>query len=188
MEHYRSLVAIDAANLHYALKRRGWQIDWEKFKDFCQTEFGICDLYYYEGTPTKSFYFDRHSGAPFQDFRGAKEAKLRFFRFLKAIGYHVRTKPIHRVYDYTEGVPRHKCNFDVELTIDVIDHLSGIDQLVLCSGDGDFVRLIKYCKGRFKKTVVLADGSRLNWELEGAANKTLYIEDSRSALERIRQK
>jgi len=64
----------------------------------------------------------------------------------------------------------------VELTIDALDGLDSYDVFVLMSGDGDFVKLIKYLKGK-KKTVIIAPSDRLSTNLEEVANQMIYLED-----------
>jgi uncharacterized LabA/DUF88 family protein len=176
----KALVCIDASNYHYYLKRRGWKIDWQRFRAYLERSYEIDHIYYYEGIPSKGFYFDTHSGRALADFNEAKRAKAKYFRFLKRIGYRVRTKPIGRVYDNTEGRFKHKCNFDVELAIDAIDGIGEAEVFVLCSGDGDFTKLLKYLKGNGKKTVVIAPSERLSDTLAGAANQVLFLENIRS--------
>ena len=44
-------------------------------------------------------------------------------------------------------------------------------------GKGAFVKLIKYLKGKRKKTVVIAPSDRLSDNLEEAANQVIYLED-----------
>ena len=45
------------------------------------------------------------------------------------------------------------------------------------SGDGDFVKLVKYLKGKKKKAVIIAPSERLSWNLEKAANQVIYLDD-----------
>lgn len=63
------------------------------------------------------------------------------------------------------------------MTIDALDGIDVYDVFVLLSGDGDFVKLIKYLKGKRKKTVVIAPSERLSDNLEEAANQVIYLED-----------
>ena len=68
-------------------------------------------------------------------------------------------------------------NFDVEITIDALDNIGNYDCFVLASGDGDFVKLVKYLKGMRKKAVIIAPSERLSWNLEKAANQVIYLDD-----------
>lgn len=101
-----------------------------------------------------------------------------------SIDFRVRHKPVSRVYDAMEGRYRHKCNFDVEITLDSVENLSSFRVFILCSGDGDFVKLVKYMKGKGKKTVVLAAKKRMSGQLSDTANQVLHLEALREDLER----
>jgi len=72
----------------------------------------------------------------------------------------------------------------VELTVDALDGLDSYDVFVLMSGDGDFIKLVKYLKGKNKKTVVIAPSDRLSYDLEEAANQVIYLEDLESEVKR----
>lgn len=71
----------------------------------------------------------------------------------------------------------------MELTIDVLDSIDKFEAFLLCSGDGDFTKLIKYLKGKWKKTIVIAPSDRLSHDLEKAANKVIYLENIKKDIE-----
>jgi uncharacterized LabA/DUF88 family protein len=81
------------------------------------------------------------------------------FKFLRNLSFRARHKPVGRIYDNTAGEFKHKCNFDVELTIDAFDGTGNYDVFVLLSGDDDFVKLIKYLKGQKKKALLMKNSS-----------------------------
>jgi hypothetical protein len=147
------LVLIDYSNWHYALRARGWEVDWLRFREYCVSAFGRCRFYFYDGTPSLRHYLEANPDRTSADFASTVVAgKKRFFlRLRDELRFVVRTKPVHRVYDHTTGLIRTKCNFDVEITIDALENLPEYGTLVLCSGDGDFVPLLKYFKGRFRR-------------------------------------
>jgi len=180
-----SYVFIDAANYHYFLTKHNWRIDWSRFKKFIGSHYKAIKFFYYEGITTKAHYKDNHPADSLQKFIEAKKLKLRFFKGLKQLGFKVREKPVGRVYDATTGKFKHKCNFDVELTIDAIDNLENFDTAILCSGDGDFIKLLKYLKGKWKKTVVIAPSERLSQNLERTANQVIHLEDIREEIKEI---
>ena len=72
----------------------------------------------------------------------------------------------------------------MELTIDALDGLGNYDAFVLLSGDGDFVKLIKYLKGKKKKTIVIAPSDRFSEKFEKAANQVIYLEDIETEISR----
>lgn len=177
MKKNRAYISIDASNIHYYLRKAGWRIDWNKFRVLCKKFYEEPVIYYYEGVPSKAQYFDIHPGHSLNQFIKAKKDKLDYFKFLRSLSFKVRHKPVGRVYDNTTGAFKHKCNFDVELTIDALDGMTNYETFVLFSGDGDFIKLIKYLKGKEKKTVVIASAGRLSDNLEKTANQVIYLED-----------
>jgi uncharacterized LabA/DUF88 family protein len=184
MKKPRAYICIDASNSHYYLRKAGWQIDWVKFKSYCEDMYDSPQFFYYEGIPSKAQYFDNYPKHTLDDFIEVKDKKLKYFEFLKRCSFKVRYKPVGRVYDDTSGQYKHKCNFDVELTVDALDGIDLYDVFVLFSGDGDFVKLIKYLKGKRKKTVVIAPSERLSDNLEKAANQVIYLEDLEKEIKR----
>jgi uncharacterized LabA/DUF88 family protein len=179
----KAIVCIDASNYHYYLRRKGWKIDWQRFTAYLEKSYELVHVYYYEGIPSKGFYSDTHPGGTLADFNEAKKAKVKYFQFLRRLGYKVRTKPIGRVYDNTQGRFKHKCNFDVELAVDALDNIGGMEVFILCSGDGDFTKLVKYLKSKQKKTVVVAPSERLSDTLKKAANQVVFLEKIRSEIQ-----
>ncbi len=179
----KAIICIDFSNYHYYLNKKKWRIDWKQFVGFFSSFYAIEGVFYYEGIPSKAVYFDLNKGKTVQDFITATKAKEGFHKSLKRVGIKVCTKSVGRVYDNTEGCYKHKCNFDVELTIDAIENLAKVDTFILCSGDGDFTKLVKYVKGRFKKAIVVAPSDRLSGTLENAANQVIYLEDIRDEIE-----
>ncbi len=182
MEKQRSYIFIDASNIHYYLNNEGWRIDWIKFQNHYKSAFQSPRFYYYEGLISKGCYLDNNPDHSIQDFSDAKKRKQKYFKFLKHHNYIVRQKPVARVYDNTSGHFKHKCNFDVELTIDAIDNIDNYDVFSLVSGDGDFEKLIKYLKGKGKKTIVIAPKDRFSRNLKKAANMTINLHSIKDSI------
>jgi len=182
LKKLKAYLFIDASNIHYYLVKAGWRVDWIKFKKFCEKHYESPKFFYYEGVPSKAQYFDTHPDHSLPQFIAAKQDKMDYFKFLKSIPYIVRHKPVGRVYDNTSGQFKHKCNFDVELTIDALDGIANYDAFVLFSGDGDFVKLVKYLKGKRKKTIAIAPSERFSDNLEKAANQVIYLEDLKAEI------
>lgn len=178
----RAFVLIDDSNIHYGCRKEGWNIDYTKFLAWLRAEFNATECYFFGGIISRKAYSDRHGHT-----RGFKEEtakRQRFFKKLRHLGFHVKKKPVASIYDDTAGVYRRKCNFDVEMTIIAIDHLADYDELILCSGDGDFEKLVRYIKGKHKKVTVVCHSHRLNTSLAQAANRTVYYSAIRSQIER----
>ena len=95
----------------------------------------------------------------------------------------MRQKEIWSVYDNTKGTYNLKCNCDVELTVDAIDRIQDYQQIILCSGDGDFARLIRYLKNKGKITTVLSIKQRTSGILKKATNNLIYLHTLKHLIE-----
>lgn len=171
----RANVFVDYRNYHYYFNKYKWNIDWTKFKTYLSSMYDINAIYFYEGVPSKAVYFDLYPSDSIQDFVKLKGGKKKEFDSLKKQGFIVRSKLVQRVYDVKGRRFKHKCNFDVELTIDAITTLDEYEVCILCSGDGDFVKLIKHLKGKHKEVIIIAGRDRLSGLLKKAANQFVYL-------------
>jgi len=97
----------------------------------------------------------------------------------------VRTKPIGRVYDASSGQMKHKCNFDVELTIDALNSVEEYKVFLLASGDGDFAKLVRHLKAKYKKTVVISHKQRTSHQLIRSANQVIFLNGIRVHVDKI---
>jgi uncharacterized LabA/DUF88 family protein len=164
----RALVCIDYANLRYFLEERKINIDWSEFKSLMGDLYGSVELRIYLSRLTEGFYMHHHPNADKSSMFQAKQKDEEWRDSFKKMGYAVRQKPIARIM--TEKGPIFKCNLDVEITIDVMDRLNSFDVLVLCSGDGDFIPLLKRVHGAKKETHVIGADGRINADLKQTAN------------------
>jgi uncharacterized LabA/DUF88 family protein len=139
-------VFIDAANIFYAQKTLKWRISYERLRKYFKKE---CNL-------GKCFVYTA--------FAQEDEGQNRFIKMLKKSGFIVRTKPVKRIR-ITKGVYEWKGNFDVELTMDVIDNLSKFKTLILLSGDSDFALLLKRVKEHEKRVIVMSTKDHVAKEL-----------------------
>lgn len=98
------------------------------------------------------------------------------FRIDKAkhAGFVARSKEIKMIPHYNEDgkylgkVP--KCNFDVEMTMDMLMKIQKYDTVMLFSGDSDFGGLLKYLKAKGKKIIIVCTRSRISKELQSVAD------------------
>ena len=76
-----------------------------------------------------------------------------------------------------------KCNFDVEIAIDALDHINNYDAFILGSGDGDFTPLIEYLKSKGKTVIVLSWRDRLSSILRESTPNIVTIGQLRNEIE-----
>lgn len=111
------------------------------------------------------------------------------FRIDKAekAGFKVLTKRIKHIETYDEAGRRkgeiQKCNFDVEITMDMIRQLPKYDTVFLWSGDSDFQPLLAYLKRKGKKIVTLCARDFASSEIRRVSTLFIPAERLRSQLE-----
>ena len=102
------------------------------------------------------------------------ERQLKFQNALKAIGFTVKLKPYIQRSDGSA-----KGDWDVGITIDVLEAAPQVDRVVLLSGDGDFDLLIERLKLRYHvKTEVYGVAALTSDSLIDSAERFTAITES----------
>ena len=94
-----------------------------------------------------------------------------FFEALTNLGIETRVRELQEFYGGAK-----KADWDVGIVLDAIRTAPGVDVIVLCSGDGDFVPLIEYLKNQGKRVEVIAFGRTTSSRLKEVADEFLDIE------------
>ncbi len=129
-------------------------------------------------SPIKKFFYYGY----FEEDQGKEKHNKSIWRIDKAkrFGFQVKTKPIKMVPHYEEDgtfvgkFP--KCNFDVEMTMTMLQKIDKYDSIMLFSGDSDFGGLLGYLKSKGKKVIVVCTRNRMSSELETVADKFIPAE------------
>ncbi|MFH1979102.1 MAG: NYN domain-containing protein [Patescibacteria group bacterium] len=101
------------------------------------------------------------------------EEKL-FFEALSKIGIELKVKDLQV---FSGGMK--KGDWDVGLTIDAVRLAdSAIDAIILVTGDGDFVPLVEYLKGKGRQVEVLSFGKSTSGKLKEVADDFVDLEES----------
>lgn len=158
---------IDNANWFYPQKELGWKISFSKLRDFLQKHYKLSSLKIYAGTPL--IEKDRKSFD-------------KFCRAVKKVGFEVETKPLKKIWlDRKSGKFVYKCNFDVEIALDVARNINKLDLILIGSGDSDFLEIKNYAFENKKKFVALCFERGVAWEVR--KNYHIFLEDLRSLIE-----
>lgn len=129
-------------------------------------------------SPSKKFFYYGH----YDKEQDLEKHKKSVFRIDKArdSGFQVKTKPIKMIPHYNEEgkfIGRFpKCNFDVEMTMTMLQKIDKYDSVMIFSGDSDFGGLLGYLKNKRKKIVVVCTRNRMSKELETVADKFIPAE------------
>jgi F-type H+/Na+-transporting ATPase subunit beta len=156
----RIFVFIDAANIFYAQRALGWQVDYQKLRAYFAAE---CEL-------GEMFFYTAYIEDPKQ-----KD----FLEKLSSYGYVVRAKEVKRIKVGKDQFKR-KGNLDVELVMDVMKYQASFDTCILMSGDSDFAPLLDEIKMQGKLTVVMSARRQVAVEL---LERSKYI-----SLEKLRDR
>jgi len=89
-----------------------------------------------------------------------------FFEALDSIGFETKIKPIRTYADGTK-----KADWDVGMSLDAVTLASHVDVIVLCTGDGDFVRLCSHLRHEGVRVEVRAFGESTAADLIAAADQ-----------------
>jgi len=185
----KTLAFVDASNLFYGgEKSLGWKIDYQKLLDYLKSKYDVNRVLYFGGVEIYKFTFDylQNETVPiielenylvnFIEKDGGKlsEAMLlllhrhlqrvRFYLILQKFGYELHLKPV-KLYEQEDGSTKRKANCDVDMTFHLMKEKDNFDRVIILSGDGDFLPVLKYLKGQGKEIVILARGPRAAREI-----------------------
>jgi len=208
----RTYVYIDASNLFYGGKKSlGWSVDFQKLFKYLQDRFEASNIYYFGGVEIQKFPFDYLTNETVslkelekyligyveknkKDLTSAKLTLLdrnlkqvNFYQKLEKFGFQMVLKPV-KIYEDEEGNQKRKANCDVEMAFYLMRDKNAFERVVVLSGDGDFLPILKYLRDVGKKDVlILARGPRTAKEIKQfAGDKFMDLTNNlREKLERI---
>ena len=180
---------MDASNLFYGgEKSLGWKIDYQKLLNYLREKYSVASAFYFGGVEVHDFKYNYQADetVPLKVLEkhllnllqnkgeGLNEAQLlligrhlqrtRFYLRLSKFGYKLFLKPV-KLYDQGDGTTRRKANCDVDMTFHLMKEKDNFDRVVVLSGDGDFLPVLKYLKGEEKEVVILSRGERTAKEI-----------------------
>ena len=204
---------IDASNLFYGGKKSlGWSVDFEKLFKYLQDRFEVSNVYYFGGVEIHKFPFDYLTNDTVslkdlekylvdytennkKDLTSAMLVLLdrhlkqvHFYQKLERFGFQLILKPV-KMYEDEEGNQKRKANCDVEMAFYMMRDKNAFERVVILSGDGDFLPVLKYLREVAKKEVlVLSRGPRTAKEIKRFAGDkfiNLISVNMRENLERV---
>lgn len=78
--------------------------------------------------------------------------------FIRKSGFHLVLKTVRR-YSTPDGETVLKANADLDLAVDALLQAENLDYVLLCSGDGDFLRLVRALQNRGRRVDLLSFGN-----------------------------
>lgn len=182
-------VFIDASNLFYGgEKSLGWKIDYQKLLIYLKDKYKMSKALYFGGVEIHNFDFNylKNDTVSIEDLeryltgivkeQGNKmtEAmllllnrhlqRIRFYLKLEKFGYELHLKPV-KLYEQDDGTTKRKANCDVDMAFYLMKEKDNFDRIVVLSGDGDFLPVLKYLRNQGKEIIILARGPRTAKEI-----------------------
>ena len=152
------LVLIDGANLDHACRQLQLQLDYQKFKKALIQTLVNQNLINLN---------DSHSFLDFRYYVGEDKDNQKQQRFLKRLthfGYTIVSKPVI----WQQGKP--KANVDVELSLDFVSIGQSYPTIILCSGDGDYLKPVRQMQALGHQVIVNGLSSMTSQRLKETAD------------------
>jgi len=180
---------IDASNLFYGgEKDLGWKIDYRKLIGYLKEKYSVSVTFYFGGVEIHDFEYDylKYDTLPLTALLKHLEMQLiakkplsrdpanlirkhiqnvKFYIKLREFGYILRLKPI-KSYIQENGLLKKKANCDVEMAYYLMREIKYYKKVLILSGDGDFLPVLKYLQSIGKEVVIVARASRTAKELK----------------------
>ena len=162
----RMSIFIDGANMMYAQRKLGWQIDFKKIVDVVSKDKVLINAFYYARDPKD-------------------EDEKRFYGFLTWTGYTVRTKAVKRWIDPDTDESSYKCNLDIEMVVDIFNTASLYDVAVIFTGDGDFGRAVELLRSKGKRIIACSVTDMISYELANAVDQYIDLSELKRHIQRL---
>lgn len=185
----RTYAFIDASNLFYGgEKSLGWKIDYLKLIKYLGKKYGTAKVFYFGGVETTG-YQHNYLKEDTVSLRGLEESlkgyikkegksldeeklllmskhlqRIKFYLKLEKFGYILFLKPV-KLYHQGDGSTQRKANCDVEMAFHLMKEKDNYDKLLVLSGDGDFLPVLKHLKEMGKEIIILARGEKTAREI-----------------------
>ena len=105
---------------------------------------------------------------------------------LEKSGFEVITKPLKKIYtDRSKNEFKNKCNFDVEITRDVIRNLEKFEVALVASSDSDFIGLKNDIIDHKKGFIFACFKDSVAWEIRRSYH--IFFDDIRGEVEYVKQ-
>jgi len=181
---------IDASNLFYGgEKSLGWKIDYQKLFKYLRGKYDVSRIFYFGGVEIHDFEYDyqKKETVPLKDLEkyllgllqdknkkfneaelllvGRHLQRVRFYLKLEKFGYKLFLKPV-KLYDQEDGTTKRKANCDVDMAFHLMKEKGNFGRLIVLSGDGDFLPVLKYLKLAKKEVIILGRGERTAKEIK----------------------
>jgi len=184
----KTFAFIDASNLFYGgEKSLGWKINYQKLFNYFKNKYDISRVLYFGGVEIHKFSFDylkedsvninelerylletiKQKGSKMNDAMllliSRHLQRVKFYLKLQSFGFELYLKPVKLYQD--DNITKRKANCDVDMAFYLMKERDNFNRVLILSGDGDFLPVLKYLRNHGKEVIVLARGPRTAREI-----------------------
>lgn len=128
---------IDGQNLYLGVRNSGWELDYDKFRNYLRTKYSVIKAYLFIGfVPSNS----------------------NLYKSLQEAGFILVFKPVLEIRKGRK--PTYKGNVDAELVLHAMIQFPNYQKAVIVTGDGDFRCLVEYLKSEGKLHKLITPNDR----------------------------
>lgn len=192
----KTFVFIDASNLFYGgEKSLGWKIDYKKLLGYLKEKYEAEKVFYFGGVEIHNFPYNyqteetvpiskldkyltdllKNKGEKLDEATilliGRHLKRVRFYRKLESFGYKLFLKPV-KLYEQEDETTKRKANCDVDMAFHLMKEKDNFDRVLILSGDGDFLPVLKYLRQTKKEVIILSRGPRTAKEIKQFAGSS----------------
>ena len=84
---------------------------------------------------------------------------------INSFGYKLFLKPV-KLYEQEDGTTKRKANCDVDMAFHLMKEKDNFERVIVLSGDGDFLPVLRYLKINGKEMVILGRSGRTAKEIK----------------------
>lgn len=202
---------IDASNLFYGgEKSLGWKIDYERLLKYLKDKYNASKVFYFGGVEIHNFKYNyqteetvsienlekylleviKTKGKELNEAEllliGRHLQRVRFYSKLMEFGYELFLKPV-KLYNQEDGTTKRKANCDVDMAFHMMKEKDELNKVLVLSGDGDFLPVLKHLRNIGKEVVVLGRAKRTAKEIKQFAGSNFrdfdYLREMLKVLE-----
>ena len=136
-------------------KNKRWFVDYAKFLDWLRDTYQPEFVKYYGAInhkPTKTAL------------RKKTRAEARLYAKMAEMGYEMILKPLKYIRQ-KDGTFTTKGDVDVDLTVGIMEVFQNLDQIILVSGDSDYLAVVKSVHNKGRAVQIVSFRQLLSWEL-----------------------
>ncbi|MBC7092561.1 NYN domain-containing protein [Candidatus Bipolaricaulota bacterium] len=135
----RVAVLVDVQNIQETFERQGSEVRYDALKEYILNQHGLDE---------REVKF-----LAFIPYRRDDERRMRLVDALSFMGFRVLIKPVR---EHADGGM--KANMDTELVLEAVNLAPLVHEMVLVTGDSDFVALVDFLSRQGKRVTVLGPG------------------------------